>query len=113
MRANWMKVIALFVLAAMLIASTGLAEAVDLAAIDWNARYTYAELEDQLQAIAETYPDVTELYPIGTTYQERTLWCMELTNPAIDKADKTGVTVVANIHGGERESASSAMYFAW
>ena len=113
MRANWMKVIALFVLAAMLIASTGLAEAVDLAAIDWNARYTYAELEDQLQTIAETYPDVTELYPIGTTYQERTLWCMELTNPAIDKADKTGVAVVANIHGGERESASSAMYFAW
>ena len=113
MKANWMKVIALFVLAAMLIASTGLAEAVDLAAIDWNARYTYAELEDQLQAIAETYPDVTELYPIGTTYQERTLWCMELTNPAIDKADKTGVAVVANIHGGERESASSAMYFAW
>ncbi|MGN0183895.1 MAG: M14 family zinc carboxypeptidase [Aristaeellaceae bacterium] len=108
-----MKVIALFVLAAMLIASTGLAEAVDLAAIDWNARYTYAELEDQLQAIAETYPDVTELYPIGTTYQERTLWCMELTNPAIDKADKTGIAVVANIHGGERESASSAMYFAW
>ena len=113
MKANWMKVIALFVLAVMLIASTGLAEAVDLAAIDWNARYTYAELEDQLQAIAETYPDVTELYPIGTTYQERTLWCMELTNPAIDKADKTGVAVVANIHGGERESASSAMYFAW
>ena len=113
MKANWMKVIALLVLAAMLIASTGLAEAVDLAAIDWNARYTYAELEDQLQAIAETYPDVTELYPIGTTYQERTLWCMELTNPAIDKADKTGVAVVANIHGGERESASSAMYFAW
>lgn len=113
MKANWMKVIALFVLAAMLIASTGLAEAVDLAAIDWNARYTYAELEDQLQAIAETYPDVTELYPIGTTYQERSLWCMELTNPAIDKADKTGVAVVANIHGGERESASSAMYFAW
>ena len=113
MKANWMKVIALFVLAVMLIASTGLAEAVYLAAIDWNARYTYAELEDQLQAIAETYPDVTELYPIGTTYQERTLWCMELTNPAIDKADKTGVAVVANIHGGERESASSAMYFAW
>ena len=113
MKANWMKVIALFVLAALLIASTGLAEAVDLAAIDWNARYTYAELEDQLQTIAEIYPDVTELYPIGTTYQERTLWCMELTNPAIDKADKTGVAVVANIHGGERESASSAMYFAW
>lgn len=113
MKANWMKAIALFVLAAMLIASAGLAEAVDLAAIDWNARYTYAELEDQLQAIAETYPDVTELYPIGNTFQERTLWCMELTNPAIDKADKTGVAVVANIHGGERESASSAMYFAW
>ena len=113
MKASWIKIVTLFVLTAMLLTSAGLAEAVDLSAIDWNARYTYAELEAQLEAIAETYPDVTELYPIGRTNQERTLWCMELTNPEVDEDDKNGIAVVANIHGGERESASSAMYFAW
>ena len=113
MKASCIKIVTLFVLTAMLLTSAGLAEAVDLSAIDWNARYTYAELEAQLEAIAETYSDVTELYPIGRTNQERTLWCMELTNPEVDEDDKTGIAVVANIHGGERESASSAMYFAW
>lgn len=51
--------------------------------IDWNYRYTFAELEGQLARLAETYPDITNLYSIGTSWQERDLWCMELTNKAI------------------------------
>ena len=35
--------------------------------IDWNARYTFAELEAQLSQMAEQYPDITDLYSIGTT----------------------------------------------
>ena len=81
--------------------------------IDWDARYTYAELEGQLEAIAAAYPEIARLYPIGTSYQERKLWCMELTNPEVPGEEKTGIAVLANILGGERESASSAMYFAW
>lgn len=81
--------------------------------IDWNARYTFAELEAQLSQMAEQYPDITDLYSIGTTWQERDLWCLEITNKAIPAEEKTGIGVFANIHGGERESASSAMYTAW
>ena len=81
--------------------------------IDWNARYTFAELEAQLSQMAEQYPDITDLYSIGTTWQERDLWCLEITNEAIPAEEKTGIGVFANIHGGERESASSAMYTAW
>ena len=81
--------------------------------IDWNARYTFAELEAQLSRMAEQYPDITDLYSIGTTWQERDLWCLEITNEAIPAEEKTGIGVFANIHGGERESASSAMYTAW
>ena len=81
--------------------------------IDWDARYPYAELEGQLEAIAAAYPEIAQLYPIGTSFQERKLWCMELTNPEVPEEDKTGIAVLANIHGGERESAASAMYFAW
>lgn len=81
--------------------------------IDWNYRYTFAELESQLSQMAETYPDITALYSIGTSWQERDLWCLEITNKAIPAEEKTGIGVFANIHGGERESASSAMYTAW
>ena len=81
--------------------------------IDWEARYTYAELEAQMQAIADAYPDITKLYEIGNTWRERSLWCMEITNENIAKENKTGISVLGNIHGGERESASSAMYFMW
>ena len=89
------------------------AEPADVLNIDWNARYTYAQLEEQLTAMAQDAPEIASLYPIGTSCQERTIWCMELTNPASANEDKTGIAVFANIHGGERESASSAMYFAW
>jgi len=81
--------------------------------IDWDARYTYAELEAQMKAINETYPGITEMYEIGHTWRERNLWCVEITNEAIAKEDKTGIAVFGNIHGGERESGSSAMYFMW
>ena len=82
-------------------------------AIDWNARYTFAELEGQLEALNEAYPDVSELYSIGASWEERELWCMEITNEATDAEGKTPIAIIANIHGGERESASSAMYTAW
>jgi len=110
MRNMMKKVICLMTAICLMMISAGMAETM---AIDWNARYTFAELEAQLKDIAETYPDISELYPIGRSYQERAIWCMELTNEAIPEADKTGIAVFANIHGGERESASSAMYFAW
>lgn len=81
--------------------------------INWSVRYAYAELEEQLAAINAAYPTITQLYPIGASWQERALWCMEITNPDIDGTEKTGIAVFANIHGGERESAACAMYFAW
>ena len=106
-----MKKLLSFLLAALTLFSVASAET--KIAIDWSVRYPYAELESQLSEINQTYPEITSLYPIGHSWQERTLWCMELTDPSVDKADKTGVAVMANIHGGERESAACAMYFAW
>ena len=106
-----MKKLLSILLAALTLFSVASAET--KVAIDWSVRYPYAELESQLSEINQTDPEITSLYPIGRSWQERTLWCMELTDPSVDKADKTGVAVMANIHGGERESAACAMYFAW
>lgn len=81
--------------------------------IDWMTRYHYSELEDQVAEMAATYPELTEKYSIGTSWQERDLWCLEITNEEIPAEEKTGIGVVGPIHGGEREAASCAMYFAW
>lgn len=81
--------------------------------IDWNARYSFEELEQQMQAIVDYNPEIATMYPIGHSWQERNLWCVELTDSSIPKEEKTGIAVMANIHGGERESASCAMYFMW
>lgn len=109
-----MKKIMAWILAALMLLTAGaMAEGSESAAIDWSVRYTYAELEDQLEAMNAAYPEITSLYPIGASWQERALWCLEITNSAVAKEDKTGIAVLANIHGGERESAACAMYFAW
>lgn len=80
--------------------------------IDWGVRYRFAELEAQLRQMNEACPEMSRLYPIGRSWQERAIWCMEISNFDVPREQKTGIAVLANIHGGERESATCAMYFA-
>ncbi|MBN1280295.1 MAG: immune inhibitor A [Candidatus Thermoplasmatota archaeon] len=50
--------------------------------------HTLAEIEQILQTIASTYPSITSLYSIGTTYQGRDIWCLEITdNPGVDEGE--------------------------
>lgn len=102
-----------WICAVFMVLGASLAQAEQVDEINWDMRYRYEELEEQLKQIAAAYPQIAQLYPIGTSFQERTLWCMELTNTQVPAEEKTGIAVMANIHGGERESASCAMYFAW
>lgn len=102
-----------WICAVFMVLGASLAQAEQVDEINWDMRYRYEELEEQLKQIAAAYPQIAQLYPIGTSFQERTLWCMELTNTQAPAEEKTGIAVMANIHGGERESASCAMYFAW
>jgi len=50
--------------------------------------HTLAEIEQMLQDIADDYPDITSLYSIGTTYEGRDIWCLEITdNPGVDEGE--------------------------
>ena len=80
--------------------------------LDFNQRHTFQEIEDSLKSLSKTYPKITELFPIGSSHQENTIWCLKITNKNINDSKKTGIAVVANIHGGEQESAESALYSA-
>lgn len=81
--------------------------------VDWNHRYTYDELGKQLKDLNKAYGKLSKLETIGKTHEGRPLYCMTITDQSVAKSKKTEVTVFGNIHGGERESASSAMYSAW
>ncbi|MGF6375226.1 hypothetical protein M2140_000260 [Clostridiales Family XIII bacterium PM5-7] len=81
--------------------------------VDWNERYTYAQLEKQLKDMKKNYSKLSKLTSIGTSHEGRKLYCMAISDYSVAKSKKTEVTVFGNIHGGERESASSAMYSAW
>ena len=81
--------------------------------MNWNQRHTYDEISNLFINLEDEYPDITKLYSIGVSYQERDLWCLEITNEDISNNNKTGIGVFANIHGGEQEGAESAAYTAW
>ena len=76
----------------------------ELADIDWNSRLTYAEIEEVLENLAKRYPNFTELYEIGRSWQERPLWCLEITNERIPNDQKTGIGVFGR--AGERHRRS-------
>ncbi|MHC4944374.1 MAG: M14 family metallopeptidase, partial [Planctomycetota bacterium] len=49
---------------------------------------TLAEVESHLQTAASTYPGITDLFSIGKTYQNRDIWCLEISdNPGIDEGE--------------------------
>ena len=50
--------------------------------------HTLAQIEQILEDIANDYPDITSLYSIGTTYEGRDIWCLEISdNPGVDEGE--------------------------
>jgi len=50
--------------------------------------HTLAQMESMLQTIASNYPDITVLYSIGTTYEGRNIWCLEISdNPGVNEGE--------------------------
>ncbi len=50
--------------------------------------HTYPQIESILAGIAENHSDITSLFSIGTTYEGRTIWCLEVSdNPGVDEGE--------------------------
>jgi len=49
---------------------------------------TLDEFEDQLVTIASNFPEITSLFSIGKSYEDRDLWCLEITdNPGQEEQE--------------------------
>ncbi len=63
--------------------------------------HTYATLTAELQQISEDHPEITRLFSIGKSVQNRDLWMMKITdNPDIEE-DEPEVRYIAAMHGDE------------
>jgi hypothetical protein len=63
--------------------------------------HTLSEMETMLQDIADDHPDITKLYNIGTTYEGRDIWCLEISdNPGVDESEP-GVLFMGVHHARE------------
>jgi VCBS repeat-containing protein len=74
--------------------------------------YTLAEIESILQDIANDHPEITNLFTIGTTYEGRNIWCLEITdNPGVDEGEP-GVFYMGLHHAREWPTVNICLYIA-
>lgn len=107
--------VSLVVLGSLLFAGSALTAPAPTTApqVDWTQMLTYDQMSQMLQDLHTAYPNTTKLFSVGHSWQERNLWCLELSAPIAAAKNKTGVAMVGNIHGGEQQSGMSAAYTAW
>jgi hypothetical protein len=82
--------------------------------VAWNRFYDHAGLGSILARLHEAFPDLTDLYSIGKSTEERNLWCLEVTARKVgDPQRKPGMYIDGNIHGNEVQAGEVVTYTAW
>lgn len=74
--------------------------------------HTLVEIEAILWNIAKNYSEITSLYTIGTSYEGRDIWCLEITdNPGVDEREP-GVFFMGLHHAREWPSVEICLHIA-
>lgn len=73
----------------------------DVSTVHIDQYHSFEEMETILQTVAETYPQITKLESIGTSYENNDIWCLEITdNPGVDEQEP-GVLFMGLHHARE------------
>lgn len=74
--------------------------------------HSFTQIENILQGIASNYSNITSLYSIGTSYEGRTIWCLEITdNPGVDEGEP-GVLFMGLHHAREWPTVEINLHIA-
>lgn len=74
--------------------------------------HTLAQIQTILQGIATNHSDIATLYSIGTTYEGRSIWCLEISdNPGVDEGEP-GVFFMGVHHAREWPGAEICLHIA-
>ncbi|EFA81159.1 peptidase M14 family protein [Heterostelium album PN500] len=69
--------------------------------VSHDSFYSYTELSDFLNSVANNYGNISKLYSIGTSHEGRQLWGIDITaNPRMDEMEPQ-IKLVGNMHGDE------------
>lgn len=87
----------------------------DMGAYDREMMGSYhslAQIQSMLEDMADTYSSITSLFSIGTTYEGRDIWCLEISdNPGADEGEP-GVFFMGVHHAREWPAAEICLYIA-
>jgi hypothetical protein len=73
--------------------------------------HTYDTISSELQKIAAEHSDITTLYSIGTTYENRDIWAMKVSDNPKENEDEPEVLYTGAHHGKEWPSYEVPLYF--
>ncbi|MBU0496485.1 MAG: hypothetical protein KKC68_01050 [Candidatus Thermoplasmatota archaeon] len=73
--------------------------------------HTYQQMTDELQLLADEYPMVMRLESLGTTYEGRDIWVIELSGDQQNTSGQSGVLFMGAHHGNEKPSFEILIYF--
>jgi len=79
--------------------------------LDWRHYHNYSEIVDVLLFLNSTFPNIVDVFPIGKSWLNRTIYCIRLTNEEIIHS-KPKLLFVGYHHARERISAELPLYFA-
>lgn len=81
---------------------------------EWTSYHSSSETHALLEAWAKSFPDLTNLYPIGETLKGTPLMVLEITNKKTGPGlEKPGYYYDGNIHAEELTAAEVALHFGW
>jgi len=72
--------------------------------------YKWAEILSLTTAWCNAFPELVKSYPIGKTYEDRDIICLEITSPQTPAEEKPGYYIDANFHAGEVTGSAVALY---
>jgi len=78
--------------------------------IDWSVYHGYLEIEEILISLNKTFPEIVDIFPIGKSWGNKTIYCARLTNE--NKVfRKPKIFFVGYHHAREPISAELPLYF--
>ena len=75
--------------------------------------HSYSQMTNELQNISAMYPDITNLYNLGTSVQGRTIWGLKITDYPNVEENEPEVRIAGLHHGDELMSVEVPLLLAW
>jgi len=82
-----------------------------LTSVEWDKYHNYTEIVNIVLELNATYPNIVDVFPVGKSWQNKTIYCLRLTNESTTRP-RPAVLFVGYHHAREPITAELALYFA-